>query len=222
MLRRLIFLLACVAVLWMRPLPVTAAPESETHGSSAVAAEHAAADAEHGEKKPDLLPDPTEKETWMQALWVVIIFLVLLAILYPTAWKSVLAGLKNREERIRTDIANAEAARTKAEATLRDYNNQLAAAESRVREMLSKATTDGEQIAAQIRTRAQQEAEEIKERNAKEIEAAKNSAIREIHETAADLATNVAAKILRRELNPADQQELVRQSLEQLPTISKN
>ena len=44
------------------------------------------------------------------ALWVVIIFIVLLVVLYPTAWKNVLAGLKAREERIRNDIAEAEGA----------------------------------------------------------------------------------------------------------------
>jgi len=80
-------------------------------------------------------------------------FLVLLAVLYPTAWKNVLAGLKAREERIRKDIAEAEAARAKAEATLREYGAQLAAAEGKVRQMLSAATKDGERIATEIRMR---------------------------------------------------------------------
>ena len=48
----------------------------------------------------------------LSALWVVIIFVVMLMILYPTAWRNVLEGLKKREERIRKDIAEAEAART--------------------------------------------------------------------------------------------------------------
>src|SRR5579875_2068399 len=61
--------------------------------------------------KPTLIPPLTGSEsaqTYMQAVWTIIIFVILLAILYPTAWKNVLAGLKKREERIRGDIAAAE------------------------------------------------------------------------------------------------------------------
>ena len=80
---------------------------------------------------------------------------------------------------------------------------------------------DGERVAAGIRTHAQQEAEEIKERANREIETAKNNAISEIYEQAADLATSVAGKILRRNLNAEDQRELVRGSLEQLQTLNR-
>ena len=55
-----------------------------------------------------------------------------------------------------------------------------------------------------------------------DIEAAKNHAIGEIHTYAADLATSVAEKILRRNLNPEDQKDLVRSSLEQLQNVAKN
>jgi F-type H+-transporting ATPase subunit b len=211
---RRIILLTIIAL--AATLPVSRVPAAEEH-SAAPAAERA-----DGEHKGSILPDPADSQTYYSALWVLIIFVVLLAILYPTAWKNVLVGLKKREERIRKDIADAEAARAKAEATLRQYNEQLAAAEGRVREMLSKATQDGERLAAQIRAQAQQEAEDIRVRNAKEIEAAKHAAIREIHESAVDLSTRIAEKILRRNLNADDQRELVRSSLEQLSSVAKN
>ena len=44
-------------------------------------------------------------------------------------------------------------------------------------------------------------------------------AIRQVHEQAAVLSTRIAEKILRRNLNPDDQRELVRESLEQLQTV---
>ncbi len=180
--------------------------------------------SEHGnaEHKPALIPNPLDKETQKQAIWVIIIFVILLAILYPTAWKSVLAGLKKREERIRHDIAEAEAARARAEATLREYNTQLATAEKQVREMISKAAIEGEQVASQMRTRAQQEGEETKERALRDIEIARTQAISDIYEQAAVLATTVAEKIIRRNLNPEDQRVLVAQSLEQLQALGKH
>lgn len=196
----------------------------------AVAADHnatastqaTASHSEGGHEKGEIMPDATKASSVIQALWVIIIFLIMLAILYPTAWKNVLAGLKAREERIRSDIAEAEAARNKAEATLREYNTQLATAEQRVRDLIAGAQADGERIAAQIRVRGEQEAQEAKERATKEIEAASKQAIADIYEQAAVLATSVAEKILRRELNANDQRDLVTRSLDQVQNIKNN
>ena len=153
------------------------------------------------------------------ALWVLIIFLGVVIILYKGAWKNVLAGLKAREDRIRSAIADADAARSKGESALNDYNAQLATAEAQVRELLSKATLEAEKIAAGIKIRAQQEAEEIKEQAMKEIESSKSTALAEIYEQTASLATSVAEKILRRNLNANDQRDLVRQSLDELQAV---
>jgi F-type H+-transporting ATPase subunit b len=171
------------------------------------------------EVKPDVMPHLDDPQTYAQAVWTVVIFIILLAILYPTAWKNVLGGLKKREEKIRAAIADADAARTKGEVALKDYNSQLATAESQVRELLSKATIEAEKIAAGIKMHAQQEAEVIKEKAIKEIESNKTAALNEIYEQTAVLATSVAEKILRRNLNAADQRDLVKQSLDELSTL---
>lgn len=172
-------------------------------------------------EKPALLPDPTARETQLHALWVIIIFVVLLAVLYPTAWKSVLSGLKAREEKIRKDIADAEASRARAEATLREYNQQLATAENKVREMIAAAVAQGEKTSADIRMKAQQEAEEMRNRTLRELDTARKQAVAEIYEKAAELSTGIAAKILRRNINAEDQRDLVRQSLEQMQTVER-
>ncbi len=149
-------------------------------------------------------------------IWVLGIFLVVFFILKQTAWKNILAGLTAREKRIRGDIADAEAARAKAEASLVEYNKTLATAETQVRELLATAATDAERIATTIKMRAQQDAEEAKEKATKEIEASKQRALADIYEQAATLATTVAEKILKREINADDQKALVDESLKQL------
>jgi F-type H+-transporting ATPase subunit b len=153
------------------------------------------------------------------AVWVLIIFVGVVIVLYKTAWKNVLAGLKAREDRIRSAIADADAARTKGEESLKEYNKQLSSAQAQVRELLSSATVEAEKIAAGIRMHAQQEAEEIKERAMKEIESSKQQALSEIYEQTAALATSVAEKILRRNLNADDQRDLVQRSLEELQAV---
>jgi F-type H+-transporting ATPase subunit b len=160
---------------------------------------------------------------WWQAvataIWTIVIFVIMLIILYPTAWKAVLKGLKAREERIRKDIADAETARTKAEATLRDYNAKLAAAEKRVQEMIAKATEQGEAIATQIKNQAQKDGEEARQRTQREIEAATRQAVSDFKDRAAEISTNIAEKIIRRSLNADDQRDLVNRSLEQLQMV---
>ena len=149
----------------------------------------------------------------------IVIFILLVAVLGKYAWGPNLAGLKAREEKIRKDIAAAEEARARAEATLRQYNDQLATAEQKVRDLLTKATADAEKLAGSIRTRGQQEAEEIKERAMRDIDAAREQALSEIYQQTADLATRVAEKILRRNLNADDQRGLVNESLQELQTV---
>jgi F-type H+-transporting ATPase subunit b len=182
-------------------------------GARAAEAPHAA------EAEPQLLRGPSAG--LVTAVTTLIVFAMLLAVLGKYAWGPIAAGLKAREDRIRKDIADAEAARAKAEATLREYAARMNQAEARVREMINQATTEGERIATTIRIHAQQEAEQIKEKATHDIEASRDQAIREIYRQAADLATGVAEKFLRRNLNAADQRDLVNASLEEFQSLNR-
>jgi F-type H+-transporting ATPase subunit b len=198
-------------------LSLLLATSTTLHAAAPSAAPGAASVQHETGGEPQLLAEG--KQGMITALTTLIVFLVLVAVLGKFAWGPIAGGLKAREDKIRKDIQDAEEARARAEATLKDYNTQLATAENRVREMLAKATADGEKLATGIRMKAQQEAEEIKERSQRDIEAARDQALREIYEKTAELSTNIAEKIIRRNLNPADQQDLVRQSLEQLQSV---
>lgn len=197
-----VVLLACNAAL------AAGGPEPET-GKHAPAAD------------PKLIetPGPTQIITTLTTL---IVFIGLVVILGKYAWGPIVAGLKAREDKIRKDIRDAEEGRAKAEALLKQYDAKLAAAQAEVDRLLTKATNDAQALATSIRMNAQQEAEEAKERATKDIEAAKNSAVNEIHGYAANLATSVAEKILRRNLNADDQRDLVHSSVEQLKNVSSN
>ena len=169
-----------------------------------------------GKEEPqlNLIPEVSE------AIWVIIIFAILLYILKKTAWKHLLDGLNSREQKIRKDIVDAESAKSKAEEAVRIYNGQLATAESKVRDMMQGATAEAERISKQITMHAQQEAEAKKEQALKDIEAAKKQALQEIYAHTAQLSTSIAEKILRRNLNADDQKDLVAHSLEQMAASS--
>lgn len=192
-----------------------------TVGQPVVALAADAPEAAHGAAgadEPSLLRGP--KESVITAVTTLVVFVALVAVLGKFAWGPIASGLQAREDKIRKDIADAEAARQRAEQTLKEYSARLSAAEAQIRDMLAKAQSDAEGVAAGIKVQAQQDAEEIKERATKEIDASKNAALAELHEHAATLATNVASKILRRNINADDQRELVRTSLDELSAVA--
>jgi F-type H+-transporting ATPase subunit b len=169
------------------------------------------------EEAPELIRGPDAG--LVTSLTTLIVFVVLLLVLTKYAWGPIATGLKAREDKIRNDIADAEAARKRAAETLEQYNKQLATAEQQVRDILTRAAADAEKIATSVKMQAQQEAEEIKERATKDIDAARKQALADIYAQAAELSTNIAAKILRRNLNADDQRDLVNSSLDQLQTV---
>jgi F-type H+-transporting ATPase subunit b len=220
MVKRLILAIALLG--WLATPALLRASEAPTAGEAHATEGHAAEG--HGdahEASAPLLPDPSNRSDQLQALWVLIIFIVLLMVLYPTAWKNILAGLKKREERIRADIADATAARRKAEEALAEYNQKLASAESQMRDILSKAAADAEKLSTQMKMTAQQEVEEIRERATRDIEAARKAALSDIYAQAAELSTSIASKILRRNINADDQRDLVNSSIQQFSTAGK-
>ncbi len=160
--------------------------------------------------------------TIAQSIAAIVVFVVVFVVLKKAAWGPILKGLSDREGKIAADLRDAEAARAAAEARLKELDARIAGADAQVRDTLAKATGDAERVSTTIRMQAQQEAEEIKERALKDIDAARKEAVREVYEQAAILATTVAEKILRRNLNPADQRDLVAASLNELQDAAKN
>lgn len=198
--------------------PPAARAAADVEKAGATGGDHAAGGSHGADEKPELLRGG-DKGGIINAITTLIVFLILVVVLGKYAWGPIASGLKAREDKIRQDIAEAEAARARSEATLREYQAQLAQAEQKVRELLAKANADAELIATGIKARAQQDAEETRDRTTREIDAARKDAVRQVHEQAAVLATNVAEKILRRNLNPDDQRDLVNASLDQLQMV---
>lgn len=193
--------------------------------SSARAADAAVEHAGHGsaahvKEEPKLLQSFNQGA--ITAITTLVVFAVLVAVLGKFAWGPIAKGLQDREDKIRKDISDAEAARKRAEDTLKEYSSKLASAQAEMRKMLDQAAKDAEGVAAGIKVKAQQDSEEIKERALKDIDASKNAALAEIHDHAATLATSVAEKILRRNINENDQKSLVQLSLEQMQTLARN
>jgi len=146
------------------------------------------------------------------------IFLGVLGILSKFVWPVILDGLKAREDKIFDELKDAEEANTKAQGLLADYQSKLDGAAAEVQSILSEARNDATASGQRIVDEARQEAERQRERAIAEIETAKKVALAELAGQTSDLAIGVAQQVIGRELKAEDHAELIRQSLDRLPS----
>ena len=160
--------------------------------------------------------------TIYQAIAAAIIFILLLVILKKLAWGPILQGLVDRENKIKSDLESAELAAKQATATLEQYRKQLAESHAEARRIIEQGNADSEQQKARRIKETEDEIHGMKVRALAEIKTAREQAVSELYAQAATLATSVASKILHRELNAADQQRLVEESISTLQQSSNN
>lgn len=143
------------------------------------------------------------------ALWTLVIFALVVLILGRYAWGPILRGLQEREGFIRGALEDAKRDREQAEARLREYVEKLAQARAEATALVEEGRRDAEVVRRKIEEEARQEAARALERAKREIWIARDTAVKELYERAAALATGAAARILQRELGPADHERLV-------------
>lgn len=150
------------------------------------------------------------------AVWTIVLFFVLLVVLGKFAWPSILKGLQDRESKIRGDLEAAEQAAAKARQMQGEYEQQLSDAHDQVRKLIDQGRADALDIAAQLKQTAQDEIAQIRDRAESDIRSAKQQALTDIYTQTAVLATDVAGRILKRQINSGDQQQLVDEAVNEL------
>lgn len=171
---------------------------------------------------PSGKPSPSEFKTDL-AIWSFVVFLLLLLILWKFAWGPIVAGLEKREQGIADHIAAAEKANADAKLMLADYERKLASSADEVRAILDEARRDAEHTQQEILAKARADSQAERDRALREIETAKDGALKELGERAADLAVDLAGKIVGARLNTGDHQRLIEEALNRFPASpSKN
>jgi len=143
------------------------------------------------------------------AIWTAAVFLVLLAVLWKFAWGPIASGLDKREQGIANQIDQAEQANRKARQLLGRYEEQLADAKGEVRGLLEQGRRDAEKIGRKMIEKAKTEAAAEQQRAIRQIDTAAAAALKELAEKGADLAVDLAGRIVRAELKPADHAGLI-------------
>ena len=181
--------------------------------SSSIISQGHAADAAGSSQAPPLLSFDVGS-----AFCNLVIFLGVLLILSKFVWPVILQGLKDREDKIFDELANADRANADAKKILSEYQSKLDDAATQVQSILAEARNDASASGQRIVEEAKQEAERQRERALSEIETAKKVALADLAGQTSDLAISVAQQVIGRELKAEDHAELIRQSLDRLPS----
>jgi F-type H+-transporting ATPase subunit b len=172
-----------------------------------------AAVGEHATAEP---PNPLKAEPTL-AIWTVVVFVTLLAVLSKFAWKPLINALHEREKHLEHVLHETERARNESEGLLVEHRKQMAQAADEVRTILEQARNDAQRTGEQIVKQAQSEADSAKQRAQRDIAAARDQALAEIWQKTADMAVSVAGRVLSKELTESDHRRLLDAAIGELP-----
>ncbi|HHY07174.1 MAG: F0F1 ATP synthase subunit B [Lawsonella sp.] len=134
-------------------------------------------------------------------VWSLVVFILIGLMI----WKYVLPRyggvLKERQERIEGGMAKAEALQAKAEATLEEYNEQLAKAHDEAAAIREEAREQGRQIVAEMKDEAQKESERIIASGNQALEAQRQLVFTDLKNDIGKQSINLAELILQGQLD---------------------
>lgn len=162
---------------------------------------------------------PSPQQGLVVGIASIVVFGLVFAVLATKVWPKINQGLADRENKIRSEIEAAEMAQKQARRALEEYEKNLSDARAQAQKMLDDALTQQQALSADLKAKAEVELTAMRDRARRDIESAKKAALAEIYTEASEVATSIAAKILKKEINARDQQRLVEESLSELQAL---
>jgi len=143
------------------------------------------------------------------ALWTLVIFLLVVWVLGRFAWGPLLNALQSRERFIRESLEEAKRDRDEAAAQLARHEERLAEARAEATAIVEEGRRDSDVLKQRIEAKAQEESDKMIDRAKREIDIAKQAAVHELYARAADMATDLAGRIIDKELDAATHADLI-------------
>ena len=150
------------------------------------------------------------------AVYQLIIFLILLALLKKFAWGPLTGIMKQREEHIASQIDSAEQAKKDADALLEQHRQMLKEARQEAQTLIDNARKLGDEQREEIIQAARAEAVRLKEAAKMEIEQQKEQAVAALREQVASLSVLIASKVIEKELSEQDQAQLIEEYIKEV------
>ena len=154
--------------------------------------------------------------------WTLVTFLAVVFVLGKFAWPPILTALQKREEFIRDSLQQAKTDRESAEARLKEFEQRLQSAREEATGIVEAGRRHAEVVKREIEATTRQEAGAMLERAKREIGIARDTAVRDLYDLSGELATNIASRIIRREVDSAAHERLISESIDELVKLGGN
>lgn len=149
-------------------------------------------------------------------------FLVFIFLLWKFAAGPIVRVLDERQEKIKESVASAERMQAELKATQARNEEVLQEARREAQDILTTARQNGEQLLARARDEAGQQADAYLARAQETVRQEAEQARIQLREEVADLAVMAAGQIIRKELDPAAQKQLIEETLAGAARASQN
>jgi len=152
-------------------------------------------------------------------IWTTIIFILFVFLLAKFAWGPVMKAIKAREDMIRGSLDAAAKAREEMLVLQADNEAILKTAREERDKILRDARLAYDKLMADAREKGIVEAEALVTRAKESIEREKNAALNEVKNEVANLAIEIASKVIGEKLkNDDEQQKLIQRYLKEVET----
>ena len=145
--------------------------------------------------------------------WTLVTFILVALLLRRVAWGPILKVVDEREKAIAASIESAKRERAEAERLLAEQKEAIQKARAEAAEMMRRNAEDVEKLRNDLVSKARAEAEAQKTDALREIQNEKTKAINDVKNVAADLAIQIAERLLNERLDASKQKELANQYL---------
>ena len=152
--------------------------------------------------------------------WTALFVLLNTLLIFFVAKKFLFVPVKNmidsRQKEIDTMYEEAGAAKLQAQELQAEYQQKLSAAQATSERIVREAVARGQNREEEIIRKANQEASAIMDKASADIALEKKKAINDAKNEISGLAMAIAGKVVARELNSADQEQLIDRFIEEL------
>ncbi|HEY1418237.1 MAG TPA: F0F1 ATP synthase subunit B [Myxococcaceae bacterium] len=145
--------------------------------------------------------------------WTLVTFFLVAVLLRRVAWGPILKVVDDREKAIAASIESAKRERAEAERLLAEQKDAILKARAEAAEMMRRNAEDVEKLRIDLVSKARAEAEAEKTDALREIQNEKTKAINDVKNVAAELAIQIAERLLNKQLDDKTQKDLANEYL---------
>ena len=148
--------------------------------------------------------------------WSLISFFILFFLLKRFAFPPILEVLEERENKIRSEISDAEKLRQEAEEIKADLGKELKSAHEKAQTIIQMAGDESKKLQEKSIQETQSKVRQIQNDAEQEIQITRNKLLNEIRSYTAALTMASTEKMLKRSLSDDDKKRLVDESIDEV------